>query len=203
MWGDLYKTQPSFVLGFHGCDAAVAEEVFAGRAVLKPSSNKHDWLGDGIYFWESSPQRAMQWAEELVTRRKRSKGHVIQPAVVGAILDLGLCCSLFDQAALDELGQAWHSMHLAMDAQGQPMPENKGGAPDYPLRHLDRAVIESMCAIREANGLDQYDTVRGAFPEGGALFDGGGISARNHIQIAVRNPAMIKGYFRPIPAAAP
>ena len=41
---------PSFVLGYHGCDAALAEEVLAGREILRPSRNDYDWLGEGIYF---------------------------------------------------------------------------------------------------------------------------------------------------------
>lgn len=67
MW-DLYKFQPSFVLGFHGCDKAVAEHVLAstGKQHLRRSTNRHDWLGNGIYFWESSPQRAMEWVHALM-----------------------------------------------------------------------------------------------------------------------------------------
>ncbi len=202
MW-DLYKTQPNWVLGFHGCDESIAEKVFAGKAKLKPSGNDHDWLGDGIYFWEASPQRAMQWAEDAAHNALLSKGIIKTPAVVGAIIDLGTCCSLFDQAALDELAAAWLSMSLSLASQGKEMPKNKGPAPDYPRRFLDRAVIEFMCGARVVNGLASYDTVRGAFAEGGPLYGGAGITARNHIQIAVRKPAMIKGYFRPIPVTLP
>ena len=39
---------PSFILGYHGCDAAVAEKIFAGQEPLKHSKNDDDWLGDGI-----------------------------------------------------------------------------------------------------------------------------------------------------------
>lgn len=49
---------PSFILGYHGCDKAIAEKVFAGTSGLKPSDNDYDWLGDGIYFWEHNAQRA-------------------------------------------------------------------------------------------------------------------------------------------------
>ncbi len=35
----------AFVLGFHGCDESVGEQVLAGREPLAPSSNDYDWLG--------------------------------------------------------------------------------------------------------------------------------------------------------------
>jgi len=43
-----------------------------------------------------------------------------------------------------------------------------------------------------------YDTVRSPFQEGTPLYTGAGFQTKNHIQIAVRNLACIKGYFRPI-----
>jgi hypothetical protein len=43
-----------------------------------------------------------------------------------------------------------------------------------------------------------YETVRGAFWEGGELYPTSGFGRKNHIQIAVRAPHCIKGYFRPI-----
>jgi hypothetical protein len=42
--------------------------------------------------------------------------------------------------------------------------------------------------------------VRGAFFEGEPLFEGAGIMAQTHLQLAVRNPKnSIRGYFRPLP----
>jgi hypothetical protein len=35
------------------------------------------------------------------------------------------------------------------------------------------------------------------FPEGGALYTGAGFGENTHVQIAIRNPDMIKGYFLP------
>ncbi|GAA3912214.1 hypothetical protein [Chitinophaga oryziterrae] len=42
-----------------------------------------------------------------------------------------------------------------------------------------------------------FDSVRGAFMEGGPAFKGSGISKKSHVQIAVRNPNCIKGFFLP------
>ena len=49
--------------------------------------------------------------------------------------------------------------------------------------------------MRERSALT---SVRAMFPEGEALFDGAGFQSKSHIQIAVRNPNCIKGYFRPM-----
>jgi hypothetical protein len=50
-----------------------------------------------------------------------------------------------------------------------------------------------------SDGLPAYDTVRGAFPEGEAIYDTCEIRDRTHIQIAVRNERCIIGYFLPQP----
>lgn len=47
---------------YHGCDAAAGEKVLAGKDKLKPSIQDYDWLGNGIYFWADSPERAWDWA---------------------------------------------------------------------------------------------------------------------------------------------
>lgn len=202
MWG-LYKVQPSFVLGFHGCDENTAEMVFAGRAELEASNNEYDWLGAGVYFWEASPQRALDWARMVAANPSSSRGKVTKPAVVGAIIDLRLCASLFDSAILGELATAWEVMRETYEQDGLPLPENKGQPPDRVRRYRDRAVVEFMHSLRAEGEQDPYDTVRGAFSEGGELFSGSGFSKRGHIQIAVRNRACIKGYFRPLLEPAP
>jgi hypothetical protein len=80
-------------LGFHGADKSIVEKVLSGEEDLKASENSYDWLGNGIYFWDNSPSRALQWAQEL---SKRPGSKIKEPAVVGAILDLGHCLDLLD-----------------------------------------------------------------------------------------------------------
>ncbi|MEO3690433.1 hypothetical protein [Roseateles paludis] len=197
MWG-LYQNQPAFVLGFHGCDAAIADCIVSGAEHVLKSNKPYDWLGTGAYFWESSPHRAMEWAEDMAKRPSTNPRRVQNPAVVGAIIDLGNCCNLFDSAALDELRNAWDILSLLGMPDGSDVPENKGSTPDRLGRYRDRAVIEFMHELRKQSGLPDYDTVRAAFPEGGELYPQAGFTARSHIQIAVRNPRCIKGYFKPI-----
>jgi hypothetical protein len=91
----VYSTLPSFILGFHGCDASVAEKVISGRAHLIPSQNDYDWLGEGIYFWENSPARALEYAR--LRKRHPAPGNKIRkPAVIGAVIDLARCLNLLD-----------------------------------------------------------------------------------------------------------
>jgi len=54
-----HLTYQRAVVGYHGCDASVVEEVLAGKAELMLSTNAYDWLGEGMYFWEHGPQRRM------------------------------------------------------------------------------------------------------------------------------------------------
>ena len=44
-----------------------------------------------------------------------------------------------------------------------------------------------------------FQTVRGVFQEGETAFTGAGIKLKSHIQIAVRDPRAVIGYFRPDP----
>lgn len=188
-----YQRLPSWILGFHGCDESTAREVLQTTSKhLKPSDNKWDWLGTGIYFWENDPLRARQFAEEGVAG-KVTRGKIKKPFVIGAIIDLGLCFNLFDQAALKEMQQAAHDLMAIYDDFRTPLPQNKGSGP-----FLDRAVFEHMHSTRSAVGeLPDYQTVRASFPEGEALYPGAGFTEQNHIQIAVRDQRCIKGYFLP------
>ena len=55
---------PEIVIGYHGCDLSVAEKVLSGTTGLNASENIHDWLGNGIYFWEGSHDKALEWTEK-------------------------------------------------------------------------------------------------------------------------------------------
>lgn len=203
----LYQRVPGLVLGFHGCDAEVGERLLRGEITqLAHSQNKYDWLGDGIYFWENDPLRAWEFAQRQHAKPSTSKGHVKTPFVIGAVIDLGLCLNLTDRRALDDLTIAYRILATTYEQAGEPLPENKGD--NMAARYLDRAVIEMTHAVRKEldgllvrdslPGLPPYDSVRSPFPEGDCLYEGAGFRAHNHIQIAVRSLACIKGYFRPI-----
>ena len=190
----LYQRPPGFVLGFHGCDRAVGEDILRGkRTGLTPSSNDYDWLGSGIYFWESNPQKALDFARKVKGTPVLSKGKINKPFVIGAVIDLGFCLNLMDSTGLQQVEDA-HSLLKSSFDEGGAMPRNnKAGA-----RFLDCAVIQTLHAYREAKRLSPYDSVRGMFIEGNELYDGAGFRRDDHIQLCVNNTACIRGYFRPI-----
>lgn len=182
----------SFVLGYHGCDAETARKVVNREEPLQPSDKKYDWLGSGIYFWESDPRRAMEWATEAKARDK-----IQTPAVIGAVIDLGNCLDLLNRENIELVRDAHTLFVQEQQASGLTIPENKSlaGETDNILRYLDRAVIQFLHGILDSNGEASFDSVRGLFPEGGALYAGAGFRDRNHIQIAVCNPELILGIF--------
>jgi len=56
---------------------AVGEAVLAdNRSHLNASNNPWDWLGNGIYFWENDPQRALEFAQEAMRNSKKSAGRI-------------------------------------------------------------------------------------------------------------------------------
>jgi hypothetical protein len=93
---------------------------------------------------------------------------------------------------------AYEILKISVDAEGKRLPVNKrkdkSGA--YLMRYLDCAVLKYLHKQRENADLPAYDSVVGALWEGNELYDAAGITAKNHVQIRIRNPACIRGYFR-------
>jgi hypothetical protein len=186
------------VIGYHGCDATLADDILAGREKFKPSVNDYDWLGPGVYFWEFGADRARRWADDQVAAGKCASS---TGAVVGAIIQLGECFDLLDTRFTKDLGESFTFFRDGLTEQGRDLPSNKGKPPELKLRYLDCAMITWYLNLAE--GLPgaqrkRYDTVRGGFVEGPPAFDGSGIQAETHIQIAVRRPECIIGVFRPL-----
>jgi len=184
------------VLGFHGCDRLDAEKVLSQSSRhLQISRNSHDWLGDGIYFWENDPWRALDWANESKAHPGQSAGTVDDPYVIGAVIDLGLCCNFLDFDRCADLERAYHFIKGVHDASMIPLPENQLG-PDKVKRFRDKLVVKSMQDLRRDEGLTPFQTMRAAFFEGAELYEGAGFRKKTHIQIAVCDSECIKGYFR-------
>ena len=136
---------PSFVLGFHGCDRTLAEAVFAGDAALESSENDYDWLGGGVYFWEHNARRAFEFARDAAARPHPSGQKIREPAVVGAVIDLGRCLNLLDARDIALVRDAYALFREAVTAAGGTVPENVVG-PDSLVRRLDCAVIQTVHA---------------------------------------------------------
>jgi hypothetical protein len=95
---------------------------------------------------------------------------------------------------------------------GKPLPRNKNvpgiTGKDKVLRLLDCAVIEFMHStiyqeqkkqIKRTgfSSLKLFDAVRAVFVEGEPIYEGAGFNNKNHIQVCVRNPNSILGFFLP------
>jgi hypothetical protein len=200
----LRRSHPLLTLGFHGCDRTVGEEVRDRGAELVPSSNRHDWLGPGVYFWESDPVRAAEWAHEQKSRNKLNEAFV-----VGAVIDLGNCLDLTKRENLDVLKEMHKVLRATHKASGTQMPKNKDapgrGRNNKLLRFLDCEVIRSLHAFQTglaSSSAESFDTVRSPFMEGGPAYPGSAFKDHTHTQIAVINPECILGVFRPRDIAA-
>ena len=187
----MYRKLPNLVIGFHGCKKDVFDKVVLGGEPLKASSNAYDWLGNGIYFWEQNYERANEWAHNRYAE---------DAAVIGAVLDLGYCLNLTDSASSKILKLGYDLLKLRCDIVGNELPENipSQKSKDVLLRNLDCAVIQRIHDYnRSANGTE-FDSVRGVFTEGKAVYPGAQFLEKTHIQICICNPNCIKGYFAPI-----
>lgn len=154
----------------------------------------------------TSPLRA----EQFVREKFKWQGRKEKVAVVGAIIDPGLCLNLLDAKGLSYLEVGYDALLTARGGE-EFLPKN-GEGKELWKRKLDCAVINMVHELRavtqtvdwqaanpEILPLQPYDTVRGAFWEGGPIYPGARIERKSHVQICVRNSANIIGYFRPIP----
>lgn len=194
MDGSVYEYQPSFILGFHGCERSVGEAILTGSEPhLKPSEQKWDWLGHGIYFWEGNLTRAWEWAHA-----RQAEGKIDQPFVIGAIIDLRHCLDLFDREAMRQVSATHTTLQNLFARTNRALPQNTGATPDKAGRQLDCMVLNALHVVRDASGQQAYDSVRGPFLEGEPIYEGAGFRSHSHIQICIRKTACIKGYFRPM-----
>lgn len=184
----MHRLSTSFVLAYHGCDRDLGEKVLSGTTSFKPSNNDYDWLGPGVYFWESNPQRALEFARE---KQRRGEG-IRKPFVVGAVIDMGLCLDLTTKDSIENLKEAHRSLLMTIP-KGGPLPAN---GPETWRRRLDCAVIRCLHQIRRGPRSEPIDSVRGIFTEGKPIYEGSAFLEKTHVQIAVLSPDCIKAVFR-------
>jgi hypothetical protein len=182
---------PQIIFGYHGCDESVARLILDGGH-LKPSTNPWDWLGHGIYFWEKSITRAAKWSREMASP---PNSVIHKPAVVGAIINLGNCLDLADPESAELVTMAYQHFTAEYLASASKLPRNKG--PESKARFLDCAVMNHLHDLAESMGRPPFDTVRGFFNEGKPVYPTAGLRSLDHVQICVRNPKCILGFFKP------
>ena len=178
----------SRVIGYHGCDLKVANEVVARKTKLTPGKERYDWLGTGVYFWEDDPDLALNWARHTA----RMRPELIQtPAVIGAVIDLKDCLNLVQTGASQILCATYRDLVQEVERAGGQMPVNESAE----RRFLDHAVFETLHELRRLQGLAPFPSVRALFQSGEPVFPGSGIHKWDHIQICVRDLSFIEGCF--------
>lgn len=206
----MYSKRSGLILGFHGCDKSLRDKIVSEKgAVINPSNNKYDWLGNGAYFWENNQERALQFAQESKERFlkldeiskkefiKEGKTIIEIPAVLGVVIDLGFCLDLLDSEYLKILEQSYHFLCESNKKHNKKIPRNIKKDGELMVRNLDCAVIQTTHEVNKQLEKRDFDSVRGVFLEGKDLYKDAGFREKNHIQIAIRNPNCIKGYFIP------
>lgn len=190
----MYQKLPNLVLGFHGCEKSVFDRVIIHGEHLKKSSNAYDWLGHGIYFWEQNYKRADDWA---INRYGKENA-----AVIGAVIDLGLCLNLTDSTSSDILRRGYEILSFRSEMLGNKMPINRPSkkSTDILLRDLDCAVIQQIHDFNRQENKPMFDSVRGIFIEGEEVYPGAEFREKTHVQLCICNPNCIKGYFSPLDA---
>lgn len=203
----MYSRRPNLMIGFHGCDESVRNDLVNNPNKVKKSQESYDWLGNGFYIWENNYNRAYQWALD-----KQKRGSIETPSVVGIVYQLDYCLDFTDSEFLEILPTYYELMKSDLKISGKQIPKNKDlpqdSFHDLILRELDCAVIEYMHKVVDErikqditkqgySNFQRFDTVRGVFTEGGPIFEGAGIQAKNHIQVCLRNLNCIKGFFIP------
>ncbi|WP_010249297.1 hypothetical protein [Acetivibrio cellulolyticus] len=192
----MYSKLPSLIIGFHGCDKSIYNQVIKENLRLNPSENDYDWLGNGIYFWENNLVRAYEFALE-----KKERGQIEEVAVIGAVLDLGYCLDFVNSEYIKLLKEGYELLEADCLNAAIDLPDNKYMSNGVSLlRNLDCAVIQRIHQWNEDNNYKSFDSVRGVFFEGKEIFPNSGFREKNHIQICVRNINCIKGYFSPLEA---
>jgi hypothetical protein len=179
------------IVAYHGTDESVVRRVLSGKQDLLPSKRDYDWLGNGVYFWEQGPRRALEFAYEMAALNRND---VKNPAVIGAYINLGDCLDFLDTADTQLISK----FHQLFRQQFVGLKNDKLRSDGTKLFHrLDCFVINSLVEFLKETNEREIDTVRGCFWEGKNVYRGAQIREKSHIQIAVRNHGCILGYFRP------
>jgi hypothetical protein len=195
------------VFGYHGTTQAAAKAILSDPTNFILSAGAGDWLGAGIYFFENSYQKGLEWARRSAGKT-RPPSLRQQEAVLGCEIDLTNCLDFCDPTQTAEF-RNWVDVHINtpdLDMQHAPRllsaKAREFSISDYPYRHaknsdrykfqykinvLDKGVIDAFLAtMRPAK---RFTSVRAPFNSGRQLFPNSYLFHNSQIQIAVRDPA--------------
>ena len=140
----------------------------------------------------------MDYAISLSTNPPPGKKPIKNPSVIGSVIDLGYCMDLLDAKYLQVVKVGYELLEKSTEVSKLPINRKAlNQEDDILLRDLDCAVIEIIHRLHKETSERAFDSVRGVFWEGKELYPHAGFREKNHIQICIRNPNCIKGYFIP------
>lgn len=199
----MYSFRSNILIGFHGCDESVRDQLLTRPKNIKISEKPFDWLGHGFYIWENNYDRALEWAKD-----KQKRGKIKKASVIGVVFTLDYCLDLIDSEFIKILSDYYELMEKDFSQIGKLLPKNKDVKED---EHKDKLIRELDCAVieylhqkikeeiqgDENTSIKEFDTTRGVFIEGGPAFPGAGVQKKSHLQVCIRNMKCIKGFFLP------
>ncbi|AFY94538.1 hypothetical protein [Chamaesiphon minutus] len=166
------------VYGYHGTSQTKAASILKNGFLS--SDNDYDWLGTGIYFFQDAPMRAKKWATEM---------HPDEPAVICSLIELDNCIDLFDIMWFPILKNVYNLFDEEYRSTNRPFPKQN---PSRSKAHrLDCAFFNYASQFLSRQG-QIVTSIRAVFVEGECIFPDSAIFDLAHVQIAVRNPAVIK-----------
>jgi hypothetical protein len=166
-------------IGFHGTSTEAARRILSGGFEI--SRNEYDWLGDGAYFFQDAPVRAMEWARERFGK---------EAAVIGAEIDLADCIDLLDIPWEQAIVRTFQRYLGHLTRSGIPIPRQSQGA-----HRLDRGVLNYLVDGLAHDGR-KIRSVRAVFPEGEPMYPRSALLTRAHVQIGVRDLTAIVRTWR-------
>ena len=135
----------------------------------------------------------MRWAEE----------HCDEPAVVGAVIDVGNCLNLTDSHYIGLVEDQFRLLEEDLEAVGSALPTDACGS-DTLERGLDCFVVQHLLERTDEEyragspTVGPFDSARGLLSEGRPIYENARLANKTCMQICVRNPNCIKGYFVPV-----
>jgi hypothetical protein len=194
------------VYGYHGTTLRAANAIMADPMQFQPSHSAGDWLGQGIYFFENSFRKGIEWADRTVDKRIKI-GHTEDPAVLGCEIDLSICLDLCDPrhsedflswiAANFDLASAplqhgprlltFASKEISVSDLPDRSPKNRGlYRHPHKVNVLDKVLIDAFIDALPTS--KRFSTVRAPFNSGRQLFPNSYLFHNSQVQIAVRDP---------------
>jgi hypothetical protein len=174
------------VTAYHGTTTSAATSIRSRG--FEDHSKRPRWLGPGVYFYQDAPTSALRWAKILAALRGE------KPIVIEAQIDLTDALDLLDI-------RHWDNVKRIISGTGAPERNQIG--PEALFRFLNDDEADRLYHNYEDHHFFSHVTkayvehgakvtaIRAAFPEGSPIHPRSWLFDLSHVQICVKNPAII------------